>query len=245
MNNDRKEYLREYYKKRKEEISRKYFENKEEILEKRKEYYEDNKDKKREYNKKYREENLDSLKEYNSNYYQENKDIFLDRAKEYVLNNKESYQNYQKEYRIKRLASDELFRLSKNIRTLIKKSFSIKNNTKTEYIIGCSIINFKIYLESKFEDWMNWDNWGLYNGELNYGWDIDHIIPLSSGKSEEEIIKLSHFSNLQPLCSKVNRYIKRDLLEDSSCLFCGEKLLYVKYCNDNCRKKYYRRKNNL
>lgn len=39
---------------------------------------------------------------------------------------------------------------------------------------------------------MTWENRGLYNGELNYGWDIDHIIPLSSVNSEEEIIKLNH-----------------------------------------------------
>jgi len=89
---------------------------------------------------------------------------------------------------------------------------------------------------------MTWENWGLYNGEFNYGWDIDHIIPLSSAKNEEDIIILNHYTNLQPLCSKVNRYIKRDLLEDSYCLFCGNKLSYIKYCNDNCRKKYYRTK---
>jgi hypothetical protein len=56
---------------------------------------------------------------------------------------------------------------------------------------------------------MTWDNYGLYNGELNYGWDVDHIIPLSSVKTEEELIKLNHYTNLQPLCSKINRYIKR------------------------------------
>ncbi len=239
---DRKEYLKEYYKKKKEELSKKYFDNKEEILEKRKEYYEDNKEKIRDYNKKYREDNFEHLKEYNSNYYQENRSTFLENAKEYVLNNKESYKKYQREYMSRRLADDELFRLSKNIRTLIKKSLGIKNNTKTIDIIGCSIDDFKKYIELKFEVWMNWDNWGLYNGELDYGWDIDHIIPLSSVKSEDELIKLNHFSNLQPLCSKVNRYIKRNLSEDSNCLFCGEKLLYVKYCNDNCRKKYYRSK---
>ena len=67
--------------------------------------------------------------------------------------------------------------------------------------------------ESKFESWMTWDNYGLYNGELNYGWDIDHIIPLASTKTEEDIIRLNHHENLQPLCSKVNRYIKKDILD--------------------------------
>ena len=57
---------------------------------------------------------------------------------------------------------------------------------------------------------MNWENYGKYNGELNYGWDIDHIIPLSSAKSEEEVYKLNYYSNLQPLCSYTNRYIKVD-----------------------------------
>jgi hypothetical protein len=56
---------------------------------------------------------------------------------------------------------------------------------------------------------MTWKNYGKYNGELEYGWDIDHIIPLCSAINEEELIKLNHFTNLQPLCSKVNRDIKR------------------------------------
>lgn len=64
--------------------------------------------------------------------------------------------------------------------------------------------------DSKFEPWMTWGNRGLYNGELNYGWDIDHIIPVSSAETEEGVIKLNHYTNLQPLCSKVNRDIKKD-----------------------------------
>ena len=55
---------------------------------------------------------------------------------------------------------------------------------------------------------MSWNNYGLYNGELNYGWDIDHIMPLSSAKTQEDIIKLNHYSNLQPLCSYHNRWVK-------------------------------------
>ena len=60
---------------------------------------------------------------------------------------------------------------------------------------------------------MTWDNYGKYNGCINFGWDIDHIIPISSAKTEEEVYKLNHFSNFQPLCSKVNRDIKKNTID--------------------------------
>jgi hypothetical protein len=94
----------------------------------------------------------------------------------------------------------------------VLKSKGYKKSLKTIEILGCSFDELKIYLESKFEDWMTWENKGLYDGEFNYGWDIDHIIPLSSAQTEEDVIKLNHFTNLQPLCSKVNRDIKKNKL---------------------------------
>jgi len=60
---------------------------------------------------------------------------------------------------------------------------------------------------------MTWDNKGKYNGELNFDWDIDHKIPISEAKSIEDVIRLNHYTNLQPLCSKVNRDIKKDKLD--------------------------------
>ena len=34
----------------------------------------------------------------------------------------------------------------------------------------------------------------------NHGeWHLDHIIPLAIAKTEEEIIKLNHYTNFQPL----------------------------------------------
>jgi hypothetical protein len=60
---------------------------------------------------------------------------------------------------------------------------------------------------------MNWDNYGLYNGKENCGWEYDHIIPVSSAKCEEDIYKLNHYSNIQPLCSHINRNVKRDNID--------------------------------
>ena len=43
---------------------------------------------------------------------------------------------------------------------------------------------------------MSWDNYGE--------WHIDHIIPLASATTEEGVLKLYHYSNLQPLWAKDN-----------------------------------------
>ena len=89
---------------------------------------------------------------------------------------------------------------------------SYTKNSKTYEILGCTFEEFKQHLESKFELWMNWDNHGLYNGIENYGWDVDHIIPISTATTEEDVIRLNHYSNLQPLCSHINRVIKKGKL---------------------------------
>ena len=90
----------------------------------------------------------------------------------------------------------------------VREAYEQIKNINTESILGCNFEEFKLYIESKFEDWMNWDNRGLYNGEFNCGWDIDHKIPVSIATTEEEIYKLNHYTNLQPLCSKYNREVK-------------------------------------
>lgn len=197
-----KEYKKEYYEKNKEHIkerNRKYQEkNKEKYLEYQKKWLENNTELKKERDKKYRKKKKEERKNYDKNYYERNKN-----------RKKESVKNYKKN----RMKLDPLFRLtitiSANIRHNLKKH-SYAKNSKTQKILGCSFTELKSHLESKFENWMSWDNKGLYNGQNNYGWDIDHIIPLSSAKTEEELLKLFHYTNLQPLCSKINRTIKKD-----------------------------------
>lgn len=91
-------------------------------------------------------------------------------------------------------------------------SYSCKACLK-EYTSNYYIKN-KENLKHKNKEYVknNKENISKYNGELNYGWDIDHIIPISSATSQQEILKLNHYTNLQPLCSYTNRYIKKDKL---------------------------------
>ena len=62
--------------------------------------------------------------------------------------------------------------------------------------LGCDWSTFKKHLETQFKDGMSWDNRKL--------WHLDHIIPISEGKTIEDIILLSHFTNFQPLWKEEN-----------------------------------------
>jgi hypothetical protein len=188
----------EFLENNKDYFKIRYENNKDKILEQSKEYYLKNKDKILDYDKIYRKENKDKIKERQKNWYTENKEKIIIKANI----------NY-----IKRKNTDPLFKLKIAIKNNIYHSLKrkgFKKNSRTHEILGCLIDEFKQHLESKFEPWMTWDNYGKYDGTEGYGWDIDHIIPTSSATTEEELVKLNHFSNLQPLCSYFNRVIKRD-----------------------------------
>ena len=169
--------------------------------------------------KNYRFNNKDIIKEKSKKYYYDNREKHLKHKAKYqkkYLSIKDNIDRRNKKINIRfkeRIKTDSLFALSILIKSSIKWAFKSRNyqkNSKTEKILGISFKEFKLYIETRFESWMTWENRGLYNGELNYGWDIDHIIPISSSKTEEELIKLNYYTNLQPLCSKINRDIKKD-----------------------------------
>lgn len=130
---------------------------------------------------------------WRSEYYQSNKEIILKRNIRYS-------KILQKNRKIK-YHEDNLYKLrhilSCRMRDLLKlKSF---NKTKSfNKVIGCPPIFLKEHLEKQFTDGMSWENHGLY------GWHVDHIIPLSSAKTEEEIYELCHYTNLQPLWAEDN-----------------------------------------
>jgi len=153
------------------------------------------------YTKKYHQKNLDRGKKYREN----NKEKNLTRSTNWRKKNKEYFIKYYQENKSKiskqsseRKKTNILFKLSSLYRSRINKVLGSKKNNTTFDIIGCSPELLKIHLEKQFRNGMSWDNHGLF------GWHIDHIIPLSSAKSEEELYKLCHYTNLQPLWAKDN-----------------------------------------
>ena len=150
-------------------------ENKEKIHKKNKEYFEKN----RELNKIkcfiYRNNNLEKSRE---------------RYRKWRLNNKEKINKYNQ---------TPIIKLKNSLRSRINELMNKKyNNPRTLELVGCDYEFLIRHIESKFIGDMSWDNYGYY------GWHIDHIIPLSSAKSEDEIKKLFHYTNLQPLWAKDN-----------------------------------------
>lgn len=96
--------------------------------------------------------------------------------------------------------TDLLFRLKVNIRSrinaFIKNNPTLNRPSKIKEYLGCSKEELKVHLENQFKGGMSWDNYGE--------WHIDHIIPLSYAKTDEELYKLCHYTNLQPLWARDN-----------------------------------------
>lgn len=147
--------------------------------------------------KKYYESKKEILLRNAEIYRIENKEKILLSAKKYRENNKEKVAKSKRKSTNKRYKTDGFYRTTMQLRKSIKRYFNFESKSKkTMQIIGCSKEELKLRIESLFEGWMTWDNYGYGEGK----WVIDHIIPLSSAKNLEELYSLCHYTNLQPLC---------------------------------------------
>lgn len=158
-------------------------------------YYEANKNKINAQYKAYREANKDKINAQYKVWYEANKDKKKAQAKAYYEANKDKKMAYQKHRR----KTDPLFKMKCNLRTRTHQAFRNKGyskNTKTQEMLGVDWEVAKKHIERQFKKGMNWDNYGE--------WHIDHIIPLSSAKTEERLKRLCHYTNLQPLWAEHN-----------------------------------------
>lgn len=193
-----REYRNNKYELNKKEEKTKgklYRDNNKNILsQRRKESYLTNKDSILCSQKKYREQNPEKVKQSQKNYKEKNREIILLQRQEWRKNNPT--------YVLDRKKIDPVFKVSVNMRSRIrifmKKNSHITKRDKTFGYVGCRPEQLKEHLEKQFVNGMNWGNYGIR------GWHVDHIIPLSSAKTDEEVYKLCHYTNLQPLWAKDN-----------------------------------------
>jgi hypothetical protein len=161
---------------------------------------------KKEYQKKYREKHRHNFSVNNKEYYRKNRDKLLEYNKLYREKNKEQLRIKSWEYVKNRKAFDVLYAFKLHIRGTVSKALlrSVKQNYATSEIesyIGCSLLELRTYIESKFEADMSWEN----RGKL---WHLGHITPLYTAKDENEARKLFHYTNLRP------EYAKRNLIKN-------------------------------
>lgn len=176
--------------------------------------------------KEYRENNRELLREKAKAYRKNKPDIFRTWAKANNEHLKEYKRNWRRLHKDKftkqkqaRKKNDPIYHVNynigSNIRTQLKRH-SYSKQSRTYQIIGCTYDELKLHLEAQFESWMNWDNYGNWNGTPNQtgiSWDIDHIIPLSTAETYADVIRLNHYTNLRPLDSYINRWIKSNKME--------------------------------
>jgi hypothetical protein len=201
----RKDYQKNYYISKKDS-------NPELYKQKRAEGYIKNKEKIKIRNKEYVLKNKDVVKKRKQEWALKNKVKIAKKKREKYLLNKEEISLKQKEYRLKtkekrneyernKNIEDPFYKFKNNVRKLISHTFKnnkLKKQSKTEDILGCSVEEFKNHIQSKFTEGMS-----FYNHGKN-GWHLDHIIPISSAKTEEDVIKLNNYTNFQPLWAKDN-----------------------------------------
>ena len=205
-----------------EQLKKHYQENKNQYFNRHKKYYQENKEKIAESSKKYYQQSKEKRRNHVKNYYQQNKEKLLSQRHEYLKNNRDKTKKYYQEnkekinrynrkyykenkvllshyktiYTANRLHTDISFKILHNLRTRIRNAMKYNWKSKrTLELLGCSVEFLKNHLESKFQEGMTWENYGLK------GWHIDHIIPcakfdLTDLKQQEQCFR---YTNLQPL----------------------------------------------
>ncbi len=168
-------------------------ENKVKIAEKQKEYYQKNKESLSEKNKIYRDKNINKINEQRKEY--RSRPEIKEQAK---IKNKEYLPIRKENVKLRRL-TDNCFKIRETLRS---KLYKVLNNIGTSFgnILGCSNDILIKWIEFRFDNNMNWDNYG----DL---WQIDHILPITKFdfNNKNDISICFHWTNLQPLYKCENK----------------------------------------
>jgi len=153
---------------------------------------------KEEYSKiqrEYRIKNADVIRERRRRYRSQNAAKIKASKQTYAANNREKISKALAERR----ANNPIARMANSMRRSIRRYLDAgqKGEMSSFEIIGCSKDHLREYLQSKFAEGMTWDNYGKH-------WHIDHIVPLASARTVEDVKRLCRWTNLQPLTAFEN-----------------------------------------
>lgn len=169
--------------------------NRERIKSYKNEWYERNKSHLNAKSAIYHRENAESIRQKKARYRAENSEKIKAALAAWRASNK----GYQAAYTRSRYREDYIYSVSVNVRNRINRAIyqnGYSKISKSAEILGCKYSDLVIHLQRQFKDGMSWSN----RGE----WHIDHIVPLASAKTEEELLALCHHTNLQPLWAADN-----------------------------------------
>ena len=162
----------------------------------RKDWREKNQDLYRQKKRNYYQKNILSERSRDSARYKKNRDRKISYQREYAEKNRDKLLLSKREYHKRKMMECSLYVISKRIRSLVFSSIKQKKSLKTERILGCTLNEFRHHIERQFNNGMSWDAMGKIH--------IDHIVPISSAKSEEDVIALNHHTNLMPVWASDN-----------------------------------------
>lgn len=178
---------------------------KDEIKTKTNEYYHKNKEKlKNKYIKNTQKYKINNPN-YDKIYYQNNKDKINDNYKLWKLKNQDKIKKYNIEYKKQWNKKNKHIQLWISILSRYLKTNKYIKNKNTLDELKFDYNKFKENITSKFEDWMNWENYG--------DWELHHNIPLSWFKENTPSYIPNDLRNLYPLLTKENRKIKNKLIK--------------------------------
>jgi hypothetical protein len=145
--------------------------------------------------------NKEKIKLINKIYEEQNKTQIALRKKQYRQKNKEKILERNKKWKYKKYHTDINYKIECILRARLHTTLSRNQKIdKTISLLGCSIDEFKKYIESKFREGMSWGNWSKDT------WHIDHIKPISEYDLSDPIQQKEcfHYTNLQPLSAYEN-----------------------------------------
>lgn len=154
--------------------------------------------------KRWRRENPELAAAKDARSWEKYRERYQENYKKWVNRNREHRKDYRNEKHSKRMASDPVYRMAMALRKRVHLGLhGIRKSASTEKLLGCTFYECRKHLEAQFEPWMDWKNFGDYE----FGWQIDHIVPLAAfdlSKADDQRCCFHH-TNLRPLRSKENR----------------------------------------